>query len=85
MFITNNHALFHLWCKVNLVKHQKLTIYYDHDFLENFYLSLMSLLTAEIVKNIYLSKKRPRPNLKLFQYQSQIRKDQKVVIKQDQF
>ena len=23
MFITNNHALFHLWWKQNLVKHQK--------------------------------------------------------------
>ena len=29
MFITNNHASFHLWR--NLVKHQKLSKYYDYD------------------------------------------------------
>ena len=31
MFITYNRALFHLWWKENLVKHQKVTKYYAHD------------------------------------------------------
>ena len=31
MFITNNHASFHLWWKENLVKHQKVSKYCDHD------------------------------------------------------
>ena len=32
MFITKNQALFHLRYKENLVKHQKVSEYYDHDF-----------------------------------------------------
>ena len=31
MFITNNQPLFQLWWKENLVKHQKVSKYYDHD------------------------------------------------------
>ena len=31
MFITNNHNSFHLWWKKNLVKHQKVSKYYDQD------------------------------------------------------
>ena len=31
MFITNNHGLFHLWWKEDLVKHQKVSKFYDHD------------------------------------------------------
>ena len=31
MFITNNHTSFHLWWKENLVRHQKVSKYYDHD------------------------------------------------------
>ena len=31
MFITNNRASFHLWWKENLVKHQKVSKYYNHD------------------------------------------------------
>ena len=30
MFITNNHASFHLWWKQNLVKYQKILKYYVH-------------------------------------------------------
>ena len=30
MFITNNHASFHLWWKENLVKYQKVSKYYVH-------------------------------------------------------
>ena len=31
MFITNNHASFHLWWKENLAKHQKASKYYEND------------------------------------------------------
>ena len=31
MFITNNCASFHLWCKENLVKHQKVWKYYENN------------------------------------------------------
>ena len=31
MFVTNNHASFHLWWKENLVKHQEVSKYYVHD------------------------------------------------------
>ena len=31
MFITNNHATFHLWWKENLVKYWKVSKYYVHD------------------------------------------------------
>ena len=30
-FISNNRALFHLWWKWNLVKHQRVSIYYEND------------------------------------------------------
>ena len=32
MFISNNHALLHFWCKENLVKHQKVSKYYENDY-----------------------------------------------------
>ena len=30
-FITNNHAFFHLWWKKNLLNHQKVSKYYEHN------------------------------------------------------
>ena len=63
MFITNNHALFHLrWNK-------KVLKYYVHDCLWNFLLFFMFLLTAQIVTNFTFLKKCPGANLKLFRYQ----------------
>ena len=35
MFITNNPASFYLWWKENLVKHQKVTKHYVHDYRRN--------------------------------------------------
>ena len=74
-FIINNQTSFHLWWKKDLVKHQKVSIYYHHDCLQNFILLFMSILTAPVVEKsffgwnlLYLSKKGPRPNLKSFQY-----------------
>ena len=31
IFISNNRALFHLWWKENLIKHQKVSKYYEND------------------------------------------------------
>ena len=31
MFISNNSTSFHLWCKENFVKHQKVSKYYEND------------------------------------------------------
>ena len=63
-----------LWWKENLLNHQKVTKYYEHDCLQDFLLLFMSLLTAfdsYILAGIIFIflKKGPRPNLKGFQYQ----------------
>ena len=50
MLATKNHASFHLCWKENLVKHQKLSKYYENDCLKNFLL----LFTAPIVKSSYM-------------------------------
>ena len=55
MFITNNLAFFHLRCKENLVKHHKISKYYDHDCLQNVLLVFMSLLTVIFLLDITLS------------------------------
>ena len=63
--------------KKNLAKYQKVSKHYDPDCLQNFLLLFVSLLTAPIAKNIHILtgiyfiflKKRPRPSLKVFQYQ----------------
>ena len=63
--------------KRKLTKHQKVSKYYVHHCLKNFFSLFISLLTASIVKNseilaeIYFDflKKRPVPNLKVFQHQ----------------
>ena len=52
MYITNNHASFHLWRKKSLVKYQKVLKYYVHDCLQNFLLLLMFLLTAPMLKTV---------------------------------
>ena len=73
MFISNNHQSCLLPRQENLVKHQKVSKYYENDCLQNFLLLFRSLLTPKFVKNIYLgynflslSKKRPKTNLKFF-------------------
>ena len=74
--VTNNHASFHLWWKESLVKHLKVSKYYDHDCLQNFILLFMSLSTVQIVTNIHVFvvvyfiflKKHLRLNLKGLQY-----------------
>ena len=54
MLINNNHALFHLWGKENLVKHQEVSKYYENDCLRNFVLLFMSLLRAPTAKNRHI-------------------------------
>ena len=53
-FISNNRPSFHLWCKENLVKHQKVSKYYENDCLQNFIFPFMSLLTAKFVKSSHI-------------------------------
>ena len=85
-FITNNHDSFHLWWNENLVKHWKVSKYYDQDCLKNFLLDLMSLLGVPIfLKSHFLAeihfiflKTHPRYNFKGFQYKIWIQwKDRK--------
>ena len=40
------HALFHLWWKENSLDHQKVSKYYEHDWLQKVFLFFMSFLTA---------------------------------------
>ena len=54
MFITNNHASFHLWGKEYLVKYQKVSKHYVQDCLQNFLLLFMILFTASIVKGSHI-------------------------------
>ena len=54
-FITNNHFLFYLWWKENLLNYQKVWKHYENDFLQNFILFSMFLLTAFIVENCHVS------------------------------
>ena len=54
MFITNKRASFHLRRKENVVKHQKVSKYYENDWLQNFFLLLLSLLTDPVVKNSHI-------------------------------
>ena len=54
MFITNSRASFNLWWKENLVKHQKVSKYCDHDCLQIFLFLFMSLLEAVVVKNSHI-------------------------------
>ena len=63
------------------MKHQKVSIYYDHICIQNFILPFMSLLTGPIVENSHIlarfkkrktnkqKNKHPRPNLNRFQHQ----------------
>ena len=50
MFISNNRALFQLWRKETLLKHQKVSNYYENGCLESRLLLKMFLLTAPIGK-----------------------------------
>ena len=53
MFTTNDHASFHFWWNGDMVKHQQVLKYYDHDCQQIFFF-FMSLLTASIVKNSHV-------------------------------
>ena len=46
MFISKNHASFHLCWNQHLVKHQKVSKYYINDCLQNFLLVFLSLLAV---------------------------------------
>ena len=54
IFISNNRPLFHLWWKENLVKHEKVSKYYEIDCLQNFLFLFMPLLTIKFVKKSHI-------------------------------
>ena len=54
MFISNNRAWLCLWWKENLLKHQRVSKYYENDCLQNLLLHFMSLLTTRFVKNCHI-------------------------------
>ena len=54
MLISNNRTSFHLWWKENLVKHWKVSKYYETDCLQNFLSLFMFLLTAKSVKKSHI-------------------------------
>ena len=54
MFISNNCASFHLWGKGNLLKHEKVSKYYESGCMKNLLLLFMFLLTAPIDKNSHI-------------------------------
>ena len=51
MFLSNNRASFHFLSTENLVKYHKVSKYHENDFVQNFLLLFMFLLTATTVKN----------------------------------
>ena len=57
MFISNNRTLLHLRRKENLIKHQKVSKYYENICLQNFLFLCMSLLKALIVKKNHIEAK----------------------------
>ena len=72
--MNNNRPSFHLWRRENLVKHKKVSKYYEKDSLQNFLSLFMSLLTAKFVRNghtyariyFFFSKKCRKTKLKFF-------------------
>ena len=89
--ITNNNIPFHFWRKKNLIKHQEVSKYYDHDCLY-FLLHFMSLLTAPNLKKGYILTWeqfffiKNHPILRVFQYQIWTSGNSgKVGIKQDKY
>ena len=90
-FFTNIYASFHLWWQENLLNHQNVSNYFEHDCLQDFRLLFMSLLTALIIKDSHILarvyfiflKKCHGPNLNGFQYQilDLSEKIEKIVIK----
>ena len=54
MFISNNRRSFHFWLKENLLKPQKFSKNYETDWLQNFLLLSMLLLTTKFVRNSHI-------------------------------
>ena len=51
VFKSENRGSFHLRWKENLVKHKKVSKYYESYCLQNFHLIFISLLTPSVAKN----------------------------------
>ena len=54
IFISNNRPSFHSWWNDNLVKHWKVSEYYETDCLQNFVLLFIFLLITKFVKNSHI-------------------------------
>ena len=54
ILISNNHPSFHSWWKENLVKHRKVSKYYETDCLQNIILLFMLLLTTSFVNSSHI-------------------------------
>ena len=75
--MSNNQASFYLWWMENLLSHQNILKYYEHECLKNFVLLVMPLFSVLFVKSSYILtgicfaflRNHPRRDLKGFQYQ----------------
>ena len=52
MFVTNNHASFDLYGNQNLVKHQKVSKYYDRDCASCLFAINQSIMFSKIPQNL---------------------------------
>ena len=57
-FITNNHLLLHLCWKENLVKHQKVSKYYDHDWIPTVHVQSILVILVISVSTVHQSSQR---------------------------
>ena len=55
MFISNNRASFHLWCKENLVKHQKVAKYNENDCRSSVWSRKLFVCTTSVSLHAYSS------------------------------
>ena len=65
MFISNNHPSFHLWWKENLVKHQKLSKYYETDCRTGLFTYICIFSAKEIWNRKKKNQKNQRRNFKI--------------------
>ena len=54
ILLLNNRQSFHLWRMGNLVKHRKVSKYYETDCLQNFLLRYMFLIITNFVKDNHI-------------------------------
>ena len=65
IFIGNNHTLFRVWRKENLVKHLKVSKYYDPDFLSYFTAVSLNTVNTESLNTTEIFAELQKQNLGL--------------------